>query len=201
MTSFKSLISDAKCTELHRVVESEGDKFLCFTRFTSNWILCVTDGLALWKVDLDEEETDALRDLAGINTMDAFLTRFRNGFHTGDLDVAIVGNKVTVTVGKGSSKVSVDLYEAKAAEKKSEMQNVLFRLAESSTKLATDLDKANHTIDTLKAQKGTGQAQAFMDLGPKKGPNPAKAKPTKVGMSVLNPTSKKRKAAHGVVFD
>lgn len=157
--------------------------------------------MSLWKADFDEEETDALRDLAGINTMDAFLTRFRNGFHTGDLSVAIVGNKVTLTLGKGSSTVSIDLYEAKAAEKKIEMQNVLFRLAESATKLATDLDKANQTIDTLKTQRGTGQAQAFMDLGPKKGSKAAKTKPAKVGMSVLNPTSKKRKAAHGVVFD
>jgi hypothetical protein len=125
----------------------------------------------------------------------------RNGFHSGDIDVAMVGNKVTLTVGKGSTSVNVDLYEAKAAEKKSEMQNVLFRLAETSTKLDADLDKANQTIDTLKAQKGTGAAQAFMDLGPKKGLNQAKAKPSKAGMSVLNPTSKKRKAAHGVVFD
>lgn len=81
------------------------------------------------------------------------------------------------------------------------MQSVLFRLAETSTKLTADLDKANQTIDTLKAQKGPGQSQAFMDLGPKKGLNQAKSKPSKAGMSVLNPTSKKRKAAHGVVFD
>jgi hypothetical protein len=40
-----------------------------------------------------------------------------------------------------------------------------------------------------------------MDFGPKKGVNPAKAKPKKTGMSVVNPTSKKRKAATGVVFD
>ena len=77
MTSFATLITEAKCRELHRVIKSDGEKFLCFTRVTSSWIVCVTDGVSLWKVDLDEEEADALRDLAGINSMDAFLARIR----------------------------------------------------------------------------------------------------------------------------
>lgn len=126
---------------------------------------------------------------------------FRNSFNSGDLSVVVIGNKVTLNIGKGSSVFSIDLYEAKAAEKKSEMQNVLFHLAELATTLSADLDKANQLVDTLKTQKGTGASNAFMDLGQKKGPNPAKAKPKKVGMSVINPGSKKRKAAHGVVFD
>jgi hypothetical protein len=55
-------------------------------------------------------------------------------------------------------------------------------------------------LDTYKAQKGA-TLQNFMDLGPKKAQNPAKAKPNKAGMSVLNPSSKKRKAAQGLVYD
>ena len=113
----------------------------------------------------------------------------------------MIGNKVALTVGKGSSILNFDLYEAKAADKRTEMQKVLFRLAESATSMESDLNKAKQTIDALKAQKGAANTAAFMDLGPKKGANPAKNKPKKTGMSVLNPTSKKRKAAHGVVFD
>ena len=125
----------------------------------------------------------------------------RNGFSSGDVSVAVIGNKVALTVGKGSSVLNFDLYEAKAADKRTEMQKVLFRLAESATSMESDLSKAKQTIDALKAQKGAANTAAFMDLGPKKGANPAKNKPKKTGMSVLNPTSKKRKAAHGVVFD
>ena len=113
----------------------------------------------------------------------------------------MIGTKVALTVGKGSSALNFDLYEAKAADKKTEMQKILFRLAENATSMESELSKAKHTIDALKAQKGATNTAAFMDLGPKKGANPAKNKPQKVGMSVLNPTSKKRKAAHGVVFD
>ena len=80
------------------------------------------------------------------------------------------------------------------------MQSVLFRLADLASSLETKLSAANKTIDTLKSQNAkTGGLQHLMDLGPKKGA--AKSKPKKVGMSVLNPTSKKRKAAQGVVFD
>ena len=129
------------------------------------------------------------------------LSLHRNSFVSGDLNVAVIGNKVTLTVGKGTATVNMDLYEAKAADRKTEMQNVLFRLAEASTSLSTELEKANQTIDNLKMQKGVAQNTAFMDLGPKKGVNQAKQKPKKTGMSVLNPTSKKRKAAQGVVFD
>ena len=41
----------------------------------------------------------------------------------------------------------------------------------------------------------------FLDLGSKKVGGQDKAKPRKTGMSVVNPASRKRKAATGVVFD
>ena len=63
--------------DIHRVVQSNGEKYLCFTRLASSWFVSVTDGVTLWRVDLDEEEVDALRDLAGVNTVEAYLTRFR----------------------------------------------------------------------------------------------------------------------------
>ena len=131
------------------------------------------------------------------------MMHFRKGFCDRDLSVAMIGNKITLTVGKGAGALTFDLYEAKAGERKAELPAILFRLAESATKLESDLTAANKQIETLKTQKGGGGggASAFMDLGPKKGTNPAKVKPKKTGMSAINPTSKKRKAATGVVFD
>jgi len=117
------------------------------------------------------------------------------------LSVAMIGTKVTLSIGKGSDGLNFDLYEAKSAERKRELQGVLFRLAELSTKLQADLSTANKNIEHLKSQRAQGGASAFMDLGPKKSANQAKAKPKQPGMSVLNPSSKKRKAATGVVYD
>ena len=113
-----------------------------------------------------------------------------------------IGTKVTLTVGKGSSAIELDLFEAKAAEKKSELQSLLFRLAENCGQLEKQLDTANQQIEVLKSQKGSASGLSVLaDLSPKKGQGQAKPKTTKVGMSVINPSSRKRKAATGVVFE
>lgn len=113
----------------------------------------------------------------------------------------MIGNKITLTIGKGAVALTFDLYESKAAEKKTEFQDILFKLALYSTKIEEELATANRTMDNLKAQAGnTGAGNAVMDLGSKREAH-GKNKPQKVGMSVVNPTSKKRKAATGVVFD
>lgn len=78
MSALASKVTECKCSSLHRVVNSGDEKYLCFTRLsTDDLVVCVSDGISLWKVELDEEEADALRDLANINTIDAYLTRMR----------------------------------------------------------------------------------------------------------------------------
>ncbi|XP_063425749.1 uncharacterized protein LOC134709520 [Mytilus trossulus] len=199
MTSLKNLVTESKVESLHAVVENGKQEFVCFTRLATNWIICITDGVEMYRTELDAEELESCRELAEISTMDTYLARIRKCFLDADLSISFVGTRATLSVGKSSVTISFDLFEAKAAEKKVELQNILFRLATTATSLEIDLEKANKTIDTLKAQKS--QNTGLMDFGPKMGTNPAKVKPKKTGMSVVNPTSKKRKAATGVVFD
>jgi len=77
MATFATQITDAKCSDLHRVVTSGGERHLCFTRFAGVWHVNVTDGVTLWKAGLDEDDVNAVRDLAGINTVEAFFNKFR----------------------------------------------------------------------------------------------------------------------------
>jgi len=77
MATFVDNVTEHKCSSLHRVVKNDDDKYLCFTRLSTEFVVGVTDGVTLWKVDLDEEEADNTRDLAGITTLGAFLTRLR----------------------------------------------------------------------------------------------------------------------------
>ena len=77
MASLAAQIKEANVEDIHRVVQCNGDKYLCFTRLAATWLVNVTDGVTLWRVNLDDEEVDALRDLAGVNTVEAYLTRFR----------------------------------------------------------------------------------------------------------------------------
>lgn len=200
MTDLKQLITNAKLDNIQRIVLNGKQKYLCFTHLTSCWVLCATDGMDVWRLELDEHEIESHRELAEVNTLDAFLAKIRKAFLDGDLSVAMVGTKAIITIGKGAASFNFDLYEAKVVEQKTDLQSVLFRLAETNDNLETELTKANKTIENLKAQKGGG-GPAFMDLGPKKDGHQARVKPNKTGMSVINPTSRKRKAATGVVFD
>jgi hypothetical protein len=115
--------------------------------------------------------------------------------------VSLLGVKVSLTVGQGVKALHFDLYECKAIDKKTELQNILFRLAEKSTDLECKLEKAHNTIHNLKAQKGggAGTSAGIFDLGDgKKKKNQPKTAPKQAGMSAINPGSKKRKAARGV---
>lgn len=80
MASVKDMVMIGKVDNIHTVVETAGQKYLCFTRLTSDaWILCATDGCDLWRLELDADELDAHRDLAEISTLDAYLAKFRYG--------------------------------------------------------------------------------------------------------------------------
>ena len=123
----------------------------------------------------------------------------------GDIQVAQVGVKVSMKVGQGVKTLSFDLYEAKSIDKKTELQSVLFRLAEGLTDLELKLEAANQQVETLKQQKMTaatsGGGGGLFDLDSKKKKNQPKVQPRQTGMSVINPGSRKRKAPEGVIYD
>jgi len=77
MTSLKTQLIDANADGIHRVVENGNQKFLCFTRTTDIWIICVTDGTDVWKTEIDADELESYKDLAEVTTVEAFLSKFR----------------------------------------------------------------------------------------------------------------------------
>ena len=102
---------------------------------------------------------------------------------------------VTFSVGTGSNPISFELQEMKAAEKRSEFQELIFGLADKVSILertVKKLETENHQAKSSKSVTSTGG-------GDTKSKTPAKPKQT--GMSVLNPGSKKRKTAKGVSFE
>lgn len=112
-----------------------------------------------------------------------------------------IGSNVTLSVGSGAANFNFNLAEAKSAEKKTELQSILFKLADSVSHLKKELSDGNEQMRSLRTEKSSSSGfSALMDLSPKKaGGN--KTKPIKAGMSVINPSSRKRKAATGVVFE
>ncbi|GFN83837.1 protein paxx [Plakobranchus ocellatus] len=204
MSDLTSLLQDANLDSAQRVVSNGRQKYLCFTKIkdAAIWVVSVTDGVDVWFLELDKEDLEAQRDLSGISSIESFLLKFSNGFSSGDVDIGRIGTKIKLTVGKGASAISLDLFEAKAAERKVELQALLFTLAGNCGQLEIQLSAANQQIEALKAQKSSGSGLGpLADLSPKKGQGQAKPKTAKVGMSVVNPSSRKRKIASGVVYD
>ena len=77
MDNLKLCISENTVDNLHAIVDSGSGRFMCFTRLDSDvWIICASDGCDVWRLEMDNDELEAHRDLASLN-MDAFLARFR----------------------------------------------------------------------------------------------------------------------------
>ena len=80
MSSIKSIVSDAKCHELHTVTKSASEKFLCYTRTESDgdcFIIGASNGCDVWRVDpIDLEELKALSELADLS-IEKYLEKIR----------------------------------------------------------------------------------------------------------------------------
>ncbi|XP_074661705.1 protein PAXX-like [Tubulanus polymorphus] len=202
--ALKESLKEAKVDDLKYVISEPGSKYLVYSKSDSNqWILGVSDGVDVWRTELDSVEIDAYMDMAHINTKEAYFDQFRLCFTNDKVAILQVGAKIVLTVGVGSSAFTFDLFEMKAADKKNELKDLLFHYVKKSKDLEKNMANLNQRIDCLQqavaAAKNSG-ASGMIDLDNRKG-SPVKPKPKKVGMSVVNPNSRKRKAAGGVAFD
>ncbi len=78
MPSIRDIVGDSGVESLHAVVESGGSKYLCFTRLTDeNWLVAVSDGCEMWRLELDADDLETYRDIADVTTIDIYLARFK----------------------------------------------------------------------------------------------------------------------------
>ncbi|XP_002741148.1 uncharacterized protein LOC100370387 [Saccoglossus kowalevskii] len=159
MSSAKQLAIEAGVDRLHCFVKRGGDKMVSFTscaKYDDTWTLHVTDGIDVWRLEMDKKEVDSHKELADIKTYDVFFAKIKSAFESSDLDVATQGHGVTLTVGKGGSTLNFDLYEATASKRKTDLQNILLHLAATATSLKKDLKSTAEELDRVKKEKGSG---------------------------------------------
>lgn len=79
MSEFVSNLKEANVHNLHRLVKNGDKKYLCFTQTNASngWSVLVSDGIDVWMQEYDEDSLEALRDLSGINALDAYLAKIR----------------------------------------------------------------------------------------------------------------------------
>ena len=111
---------------------------------------------------------------------------------------------MNLVIGQGVKALTHELYEAKLAQKKADLNSILFRLAERSLELESRLEKVDMEVAGLRQQQKTSaggdNSGLILDLDAKRNKQP-KIQPKKPGMSAVNPASRKRRAAQGVQFD
>ena len=79
MSSMKSIIADAKCQELHAVIDTASDKYLCYTRTEGDqFIIAASNGYDVWRTEIDLGELKAHADLADLS-IDRYLAKIRYG--------------------------------------------------------------------------------------------------------------------------
>ena len=78
----------------------------------------------------------------------------RSEFESGSISVAQIENKIAITVGTGIPSLCYDLYEAKASERRKELQTIIFRLADRVSQLTEQLKGIyNNVVEMLKVLK------------------------------------------------
>ncbi|KAK3735459.1 hypothetical protein QZH41_020321 [Actinostola sp. cb2023] len=167
-------------------------KFLVWTRLcleNSSWIINTSDGISVWRLEMDREHIDSYIVLAQVDTCEAFLTKIRSDFHCGNLMISPEASKVSLMVGAAESILRLDLYEANCDERKSELQHLILWMADNITTLTDKLKATTESLERQKSQKESNPSgSTIFDLPPKKIQVPTvKRKP---GYSLVNPGSR-----------
>lgn len=126
---------------------------------------------------------------------------FRNSSHTleaGEVQLLQSHSKLTLCLRGASELLEFNLCELSAAERRAEMRTILFSLWQKLTTVQSSLKDCQKQLADAQKPKIPDQV-VFPDISLRS--SKAAQRPKKpAGHSLVNPSSKRRKAATGVVF-
>ena len=77
MTVYKDSILEAKVVDLHKIIRNGHQRFLCYTSMGASFSLNTTDGVDVWRLEMDEDELESHRELSETSSLEAFLLKIR----------------------------------------------------------------------------------------------------------------------------
>lgn len=212
------------CDNLLRVLETTGERLICFTRVGNAGTLavCVTDGIRVWKSNVEkdiprmfqQQSAAAAVSATGQGNLstadDSVFLKFRNSFLDGNVTALNGEEKLRLKICINELvTMDLELPEATVTEKNEELQFVLLRLADRTFDVEKKLLAAEKKIESLESQQRA--AAAAINVGKnvfdmtsdvkRKKTQGSKVAPKTTGMSVINPGCKKRTKPKGVEFD
>jgi len=178
-----------KCDNLLKILDSSTGRVIIVTYVEQSTLtVCATDGLNVWKSVVSETDTDK----------DGYLTKLSSSLPSCSLTVTSTACRL-----HSSDAQSLDMHLDPVTpedEKRSELQRIMFRVADRSLSVEAKLKTTQEKLESLQ-RKPAAQNVFDMGLESKKKKTQPKAQPKQAGMSVINPGSKKRAAPKGVEFD
>jgi len=175
---------------------------LLLLNFTLLSLFSCTDGVSFWQLEIDEDDLKAKVSTSEVVSIEEFLSRIKSAMESSEVQVSIKPQTLTVLFGSRAAIISLDLYETTAQEKKEEIKILLFTLVDRVKDLEKKLESADSKLKDLEdsAKVAAVNTSPFKDQSLHKANMTSRPKRIK-GQSVINPGSKRRAAAKGVVFE
>ncbi|XP_019849829.1 PREDICTED: uncharacterized protein LOC109580761 [Amphimedon queenslandica] len=170
--------------------------YICYcTVENEQWIVRLTDGTSVWK------SSDSL-----INDLKITMKELRDYLQDGSIvNVSVTSSSsLLLVLSSGGRKIDIELNKLPANDNREELKSLVFKLFDRITLLEEDLKDTKIQLEEAKksTHRGLYVPPSSTDLGgissTSSGRTNKLLKPA--GHSLINPSTKKRKAASGVVF-
>lgn len=162
-------------------------RFVCFSRRKlSRFSLSLTDASDVWTKDLTDDETQTMTQKLSLESVDELCQRLRSL----TVQVEVQEDQAQLRLVSGSNLVSLNLTKMAAAVAAQEVKELLFKMADLVS-LSADNGLSTKSLHRRTDFEPRQQNSAPLVTVKKRLP----------GASLINPGTKKKRAATGVAFD
>ncbi|XP_015281994.1 PREDICTED: protein PAXX isoform X1 [Gekko japonicus] len=196
-----------------RVVQHEGQRFLCFCSENPVPRLHVTNACEFWSCDVALDKLDRQVSQCGLNSScDDCIVKLREAFEYQTPTLTIQDSKAILQFQDSRQTLTFDLFKVSLSEARKLAQDLVFGLVEQVQKLEKHVKEgalANAgTLPLGSPEKNTLKSQSLFspELSPLKGrggagTGQAASKKRMPGESLINPGFKSKKTPSGVDFE
>uniref|UniRef100_A0A8C6UD65 Uncharacterized protein n=1 Tax=Neogobius melanostomus TaxID=47308 RepID=A0A8C6UD65_9GOBI len=174
--------------------QTSGQRFVCFSRRKrGRFSLSLTDGTDVWTKAFTDEETETTTQKLLLKSPDDFCQKLSCAGVR--LEVQQEDGGARLRLASGSNSTILDLAKMDAADAQQEVKRLLFTMADSVSQSSDD------GVSSTKPPPKNHQRPTDFEPRQQNSAPSVTAKKRQPGSSLINPGTKKKRAATGVAFD